>query len=92
VKLILFLLMLIMIAGSGIVYVANGMVGYDWAEQVCGFYNVCDHFYWLLAATVIGTVGFSRCVGVRHGASCLLEGLSKAVSHLLFTTWTRSVS
>src|SRR5208337_2660997 len=36
--------MLIMIAGTGVVYIANAMVGYDWAEQVCGFYNVCDHF------------------------------------------------
>jgi hypothetical protein len=53
VKSILFLLMLIMIAGTGVVYIANAMVGYPWAEQVCGFYNVCDHFYWLLAATVI---------------------------------------
>jgi hypothetical protein len=58
VKRILFLLMLIMIAGSLVVYVANAMVGYDWAEQVCGFYNVCDHFYWLLAATVIVIVLF----------------------------------
>jgi hypothetical protein len=58
VKPILFLLMLIMIAGSGVVYVANEMVGYDWAEQVCGFYNVYDYFYWLLAATVIVIVLF----------------------------------
>jgi hypothetical protein len=58
VKLILFLLMLIMIAGTGVVYIAHAMVGYDWAELVCGFYNVCDHFYWLLAATVIVIVLF----------------------------------
>jgi len=58
VKSILFLLMLIMIAGTGVVYIANAMVGYAWAEQVCGFYNVCDHFYWLLAATVLAIILF----------------------------------
>jgi hypothetical protein len=58
VKPILFLLMLIMIAGSIVVYVANEMVGYEWAEQVCSFYNVCNHFFWLLAATVIAIVLF----------------------------------
>jgi len=44
-----------MIAGSVVVYVASAMAhhGYAWADQVCGYYNVCDHFYWLVAATAI---------------------------------------
>jgi hypothetical protein len=52
---ILFLLMLVMIAGCAIVYFANEMApqGQAWAEQVCSFYNACDHVYWLIGATVI---------------------------------------
>jgi uncharacterized membrane protein len=51
---ILFVLMLIMIAASAIVYAASGFEqqGQAWAHQVCGLYGVCEHVYWLFVATL----------------------------------------
>jgi uncharacterized membrane protein YwaF len=55
---ILFVLMLVMIAGSVVVYVASGMEqhGQAWAHQVCDLYNVCDHAMFVFAATAMVTV------------------------------------
>ncbi len=55
---ILFLLMLAMISGSVVVYVASGVEqhGQAWAHQVCNLYNVCDHTNYLFAATAVVTV------------------------------------
>jgi hypothetical protein len=55
---ILFVLMLIMLAGSVIVYMAGEMEhqGQAWAHQVCDLYSVCDHTMFLFAATAVVTV------------------------------------
>jgi hypothetical protein len=51
---ILFVLMLILIAGSAIVYAASGFEqqGEAWAHQVCDLYRLCEHVYWLFVVTL----------------------------------------
>jgi hypothetical protein len=52
---ILFILALVMVATSGVVYVASGMVqhGQHRAYEVCNLYSICDYMHWLFGATAL---------------------------------------
>jgi len=55
---IYFMLMLVMIGATVVVYFARDLMhhGHAWAIQVCSFYSACDNFYFLAAGTAIVSV------------------------------------
>ena len=57
---ILFVLLLFMLAGTGLLYAASELMGhgYLWPDQICNTVpDLCEHPYWSVLATVaIGCV------------------------------------
>ena len=57
---IAFVLVLSMLAGTGLLYAASELSGqgYFWADQVCNAArSLCDHPYWaILATTAMGSL------------------------------------